>query len=37
MNDATGMSGQLIITGTFTDGTQAVIYQGTITIPNKVN
>ena len=37
MNDAAGMSGQLIITGTFTDGTQAVIYQGTITIPNKVN
>ena len=30
---AVGKSGQLTITGTFADGTQAVIYQGTITIP----
>ncbi len=30
---AVGQSGQLTITGTFSDGTQAVIYQGTVTIP----
>lgn len=30
---AVGESGQLTITGTFADGAQAVIYQGTITIP----
>ena len=29
----TETTGQLTVTGTFKDGTQAVIYQGTITIP----
>lgn len=35
MTNAGGKNGQLTITGTFSDGTQAVIYQGSITIPNK--